>query len=112
MLDDDECISYSTLDLIFFSYYSAMSVIYTVDTIHDQLGKKEFAGCDIIQFLSYIPYSIDRNPCFFYSNFAFTKAKELFFSISTGWHSAWESSTPFWVITLLGQSTTLSRLYI
>ena len=50
LLYDDECISYSTLDLIFFSYYSAMTVIYTVNTIHDQLEKGNVLAVTLFSF--------------------------------------------------------------
>ena len=75
-----------------------MSVIYTVDTILDQLEKKNVLAVTLFSFfLIFHVLSIIIHV--FYPNFAFSKEKELFL-------------TPFWVITLLGQSTTLPRLYI
>ena len=83
LLYDDECISYSTLDLIFF-------ILFCYDCyLHGKhhtwpIGKEECAGCDIIQFLSHIPCAIDHNPCFLNPNFAFSKAKELYFLFQLG----------------------------
>ena len=83
LLDDDECISYSTLYLNFF-HIILLWVLSTRSTPFMTNWKKECAGCDIIQLLSYIPCAFDHNPCFFYPNFAFSKGKELFFLFQLG----------------------------